>query len=139
MAYSATPPATGEDLFENKIRPLLADNCYACHTQTKLGGLRLDSRAALLEGGASGAAIVPGKPEESLLIKAVRHTDDDLKMPMGQKLPDDQIAALVTWVEQGAPWPEEPEAVITRSDDGFQITPRHQLYIFSGSQNPCNF
>ena len=60
------------EFFEARVRPVLANNCYACHTENKLGGLRVDSRVALLQGGKSGPAIVPGRPEESLLIKAIR-------------------------------------------------------------------
>jgi hypothetical protein len=96
------------DFFENKIRPLLADNCYKCHStfaEKIKGGLLLDSREALLKGGDSGKAIVPGDPEASLLIKAVRYTDPDLQMPKNKKLDDDQIADLVAWVKMGAPDP----------------------------------
>src|SRR5438105_12825755 len=71
------------EFFEARVRPVLANHCYACHTDSKLGGLRVDSRVALLEGGKSGPAIVPGRPEESLLVKAVMHADPKLKMPMG--------------------------------------------------------
>src|SRR5258705_2167534 len=80
------------DFFEARVRPVLATNCYACHTDSKLGGLRVDSRVSLLEGGKSGPAIVPGRPDESLLIKAVMHADPKLKMPMGgSKLKDNEI------------------------------------------------
>jgi hypothetical protein len=79
------------DFFETKIRPILATQCYSCHTSSKLGGLRLDSREALLSGGVSGPAITPGKPDESLLIRAVRQTEERLKMPMGGKLKPAEI------------------------------------------------
>src|SRR5580765_7769994 len=83
------------EFFEARVRPVLAANCYACHTDSKLGGLRVDSRVALLQGGKSGPAIVPGRPDESLLIKAVRQVDPNLKMPMGgTKLKDNEIADL---------------------------------------------
>ena len=72
---------TPSDFFEKSVRPVLASNCYSCHTTTKLGGLQLDSRAAMRKGGISGPAIIPGKPEESLLIRAVMHDDPRLKMP----------------------------------------------------------
>src|SRR4051794_21847019 len=71
------------EFFENRVRPVLATNCFACHTSSQLGGLRVDSKAALLKGGKSGPAISPGMPEESLLVRAIRHTDSKLKMPMG--------------------------------------------------------
>ena len=96
------------DFFENKVRPVLADNCYKCHStlaEKVKGGLLLDSREALLKGGDSGAVLVPGDPEASLLIKAVRYTDPDLQMPKDKKLPDDEIADLEAWVKMGAPDP----------------------------------
>ena len=72
--------------FENSIRPLLTEHCLKCHGEQKQwGGLRLDSREATLRGGDSGAAIVPGMPLKSLLIRAVRHEDEDLKMPKRKK------------------------------------------------------
>ncbi len=93
------------DLYEDKVRPLLASRCLACHAEVKAGGLRLDSRAAMLAGGKSGQpAIVPGKPDESLLVKAVAFTHAKLKMPpSGGKLADSEIAAIREWVQQGAP------------------------------------
>src|SRR3954454_17768055 len=101
---------TPADLFESKVRPLLATQCYACHTNSQLGGLRLDSREAMLKGGKSGAALVPGDPDKSLLIRAVRQTDAALKMPMGGKLKDAEIEDLVTWVKAGAAWPQASTA-----------------------------
>ena len=81
------------DLFENRIRPLLANNCYVCHTDLESSGLRVDSRSALLTGGKRGAAVVAGKPEDSLLIRAVRQKGN-LKMPPGGPLPPQAIADL---------------------------------------------
>src|SRR5262249_31265116 len=89
------------DFFESKIRPVLANNCYSCHTGSQLGGLRLDSRDAMLKGGKSGPALVPGDPDKSLLIRAVQQTTP-LKMPMGTRLNDQQIEDLVAWVKAGA-------------------------------------
>lgn len=95
-----------EEFFEQKIRPLLAAHCYDCHTATESGGLRLDSREALLKGGASGAAIIPGNPDNSVLIQAVSHTHPSLKMPQGKpKLSEAEIAALRQWIKDGAQWP----------------------------------
>jgi hypothetical protein len=95
--------------FEAKIRPVLVESCLKCHGETKHNGkLRLDSKAALLKGGVSGPAIVPGKAKESLLIKAIRHTDPDLKMPAKEKkLPDSVIADFEKWIEMGAPDPRD--------------------------------
>ena len=101
----------GIEFFEKRIRPLLADKCYECHSASakKLkGGLNLDSKAGWSKGGDTGPAIVPGKPEDSLLIKAVRWTDPDTQMPPKRKLPAADIAALEQWVKMGAPDPREP-------------------------------
>src|SRR5262249_34871459 len=78
MACAQNP----EEFFEKRVRPVLAEHCYACHTTSKLGGLQIDTREAMIKGGKTGPAIVPGKPGESLLIKAVNQTDPQLKMPM---------------------------------------------------------
>ncbi len=92
--------------FENNIRPLLIENCIKCHGQKKSeSGLRLDSSTAMLKGGESGPAIVPGKAEESLLITAVRH-EDGFEMPPGKMLSKLQIASLVEWIDKGAVWPD---------------------------------
>jgi hypothetical protein len=100
-----------QDLFESKIRPILATQCYACHTDSALGGLRLDSRDSMLKGGQSGPAIVAGDPEKSLLIVAVRQIGD-LKMPMGGKLKPDEVDALTEWIRAGATWPEVNRAAL---------------------------
>ncbi len=119
LLFGAAAQAAEADaiaFFESKIRPLLAERCYDCHSGAKTkGGLALDSKSGWEKGGDSGAAIVPGKPEESLLIKAVSYHDKDLAMPpekKGGKLPDDAIAALTEWVRMGAPDPRVAEAKI---------------------------
>lgn len=106
--FASASPASdpGLELFEQRIRPALIRYCYECHSAaaTKLkGGLRLDSRDLLRQGGESGPAIIPGKPEESLLIKALRH--DTLEMPPKKKLPESVIHAFVEWIQMGAPDP----------------------------------
>src|SRR5262245_39132994 len=100
------PTQADEAFFESKIRPVLVESCIKCHGPDKASnGLRVDSREALLKGGERGPAIVPGQPEKSLLIQAVRHTDDKLRMPeRRKKLPDHVIAVLATWVRNGAVW-----------------------------------
>ena len=108
------------DFFEAKIRPILADNCYKCHSavaEKVKGGLLLDTRESLLKGGDTGPAIVPGNPETSLLIKAVRYADPDLQMPKAKKLEDDQIANLVAWVKMGAPDPRSDTASAKKWSD----------------------
>ncbi len=110
MATSAAEPTPQQlRFFETRIRPVLVEHCQKCHGPEKQwSSLRLDSHAALLKGGDSGPSVVPGKPEESLLIKAVRQTDADLSMPPKSKLSDQQIADLVEWVRQGAAYPTSP-------------------------------
>ncbi len=94
------------EFFEKRVRPVLVERCYECHGEKKQkGGLRLDSAAAVLKGGDSGAVLVPGQPEKSLLIKVVSWSDPDLQMPPKNKLPDAEIAALTEWVKRGAPDP----------------------------------
>jgi hypothetical protein len=109
MARGQAPAQAGVDFFENKIRPILANNCYKCHSSqaAKLkGGLSLEYHETILKGGDSGPALVPGDPDKSLLIKAVRYGDPDLQMPpKGNKLTDSQVADLVAWVKMGAPDP----------------------------------
>src|SRR5438477_3399726 len=84
-----TPQAEQEAFFEAKIRPVLAGTCFKCHGGAKTSqGLRVDSRAALITGGESGPALKPGDPDGSLLLHALRHTKDELRMPPGQKLPN---------------------------------------------------
>jgi cytochrome c553 len=99
------------DFFENRIRPIFAENCYKCHSESAekiKGGLLLDSRDALRKGGETGPAIVLKHPEKSLLIKAVSYADKDLQMPPhDKKLSDQQIADLETWVKMGAPDPRD--------------------------------
>jgi mono/diheme cytochrome c family protein len=98
--------ADAAEFFETRIRPLLAKNCFSCHTGTRMGGLQLDSRESMLRGGASGPAIVPGDAARSLLIQAVSHTHERLKMPPPGKLTDEQIGDLTAWVKAGAVWPD---------------------------------
>jgi mono/diheme cytochrome c family protein len=120
------------EFFETRVRPVLAANCFSCHTDNKLGGLRVDSRVALLEGGKSGPAIVPGRPEQSLLLKAVSQVDPKLKMPLGGgKLSDREIADLKYWIQtMAAFWPTEdvkpgPAAPVTAKTT-FTIRPEQR-------------
>jgi cytochrome c553 len=107
LAAAAEPSADDIEFFEKQVRPVLVETCQKCHGDRKQeGGLRLDSRAGLLKGGDSGAAIESGKPDESLLVEAIAYADD-IKMPPKGKLSDDKIAALTEWVRRGAPWPPE--------------------------------
>jgi mono/diheme cytochrome c family protein len=106
--FAQEPTKAQLDFFESKVRPVLSDNCYGCHSSKapKLkGGLSVESREALIKGGETGPAIVPGQPDTSLLIKAVEYKDADLQMPPKDKrLSDEQIADLKNWVKMGAPF-----------------------------------
>jgi hypothetical protein len=107
VAGDEPAPRAAADFFETSIRPLLAGTCQKCHgSQKQSSGLRLDSREAVLKGGDSGPGLVPGKPEESLLVQVVAQTHGELKMPPKGKLPEPAVAALRSWVEMGAPWGE---------------------------------
>jgi hypothetical protein len=107
---SAAAEEDGFDFFERRIRPLLIERCLKCHAGEKArAGLRLDSREGWAEGGRSGPAIVPGAPEESLLIRAVRWSDDELKMPPKERLAPAEVALLERWVAGGAPDPRRGE------------------------------
>jgi hypothetical protein len=117
------------ETFEKSVRPVLSANCFTCHGPEKQkGGLRLDSRQALLTGGDSGPAIVPGHPEESLLIKAVHYADEP-RMPPKGKLPTNAIAALTAWIRQGAPWPNTDTQVrAAQPSRAFQITAKDRAF-----------
>src|SRR5712691_12358654 len=92
------------EFFEKRIRPLLAERCWACHDESLAESeLRLDSRADMLEGGSRGAAVVPGEPDKSLLIRAVNHADT-LTMPPKEKLTQRDINDLTARVKSGAAW-----------------------------------
>lgn len=126
VAHSNTSPtATELEFFERKVRPLLVEHCYSCHSagaEKLQAGLQVDSRAALLRGGDSGAAIVPGDISESLLIESVRY--ESYEMPPKGKLADEDIGTLERWVELGAPWPEEPDTQGETSRATFDLQQR---------------
>jgi len=101
---AAEPTSEQRAFFEKEVRPLLVERCQKCHgDQKQSGGLRLDNIASIQAGGESGSAVVPGKPQESLLIEAINYAS--LEMPPSGKLEDKEIATLTRWVELGAPWP----------------------------------
>lgn len=103
-AIAAVPSGEKIEFFEQQIRPVLAQQCWSCHGQKmQHGGLRLDSREAALEGGGRGAAVVPGDPARSVVIRALRHEGPE--MPLGGRLSSEQVSAFVEWIEDGAPWP----------------------------------
>ena len=120
---------TGVDFFEKKIRPILVQHCYSCHSKQankQRGGLLLDSRDGLLEGGDGGPAIVPGKPADSLLIKAVKHTSPKLKMPRDGKLPPEAVLDLERWIASGAPDPRTGKTIAKGID--YDAAKKHWSY-----------
>jgi mono/diheme cytochrome c family protein len=115
-AVAASTNPTGAEFFEKKVRPLLAARCHECHgPQKQKGNLRLDSRFAVLKGGDTAPAVVPGKPDESLLVDAIRY-GEIYQMPPKSQLPPQEIANLVEWVRIGAPWGRD----VAPSSDGVQ-------------------
>lgn len=127
-AFAQNPGSA--EFFENKIRPILVNNCYSCHTNTAMGGLRLDSAEAMFKGGAKrGPAVVAGDPDKSALIIAIRHSDPDPKfrMPLGVKLKDADIEALTAWVKAGAVWPKAIPTV-SKVNGKFVIFPEQKKF-----------
>jgi hypothetical protein len=128
LLQAQTPNAADPDFFETKVRPVLADNCFACHAESGLGGLRLDSEEAMKKGGTRGPAVVPGDLAKSLMITAVKQTDPGLKMPLGGKLNDPQIAVLEAWVKAGAVWPKNAAKSVAGGSGKFSISPERRAF-----------
>jgi hypothetical protein len=108
VAADGEPTREQIDFFERKIRPVLVERCYQCHSakaKELQGQLSLDTRAGLRQGGVSGPAIVPGEPEKSPLIEAIRYKNEDLKMPPEKPLSGEQVKDFVAWIKMGAPDP----------------------------------
>ena len=107
LCARASAADEGLDFFEKKVRPLLAERCFDCHSPEKKikGGLRLDSREGWEKGGDTGPAIVPGDPEKSLLVEAIRYGNRDLQMPPKKALGDEERAVFEQWIKMGAPDP----------------------------------
>jgi len=138
-AVPEAPPAPdprGVEYFEKHIRPVLVNNCVKCHGPAKeQAGLRLDTRAGFLRGGDNGPLVVPGKPDESALIRAVKHTAK-LKMPPKEKLKAEQIDQLIAWVEMGAPWPDDVKTG-TKSPSERIAEIRESHWSFQPVRNPA--
>lgn len=130
-------PDTAAEQFEMKVRPILANRCYGCHSTAPLGGLAVNSRNGLLKGGKTGPAVIPGKPEESLLIQAVTHANEKMKMPLGAgRMPDAEIAVLTEWIKAGAYWPEA-KAAATPGKGKYVITAeQRKFWAFQPVRNP---
>jgi cytochrome c553 len=121
--------ASSVDFFEKKVRPILANNCYTCHsadTNSK-GGLRVDDRNGLLQGGGKGPAVVPGHPDKSLLVQRITQTDEKLRMPLEGQLKPEEIAVLTAWIQNGAAWPavKVPDSINTPKPEYQRLRKKH--------------
>ncbi|MFM1768428.1 MAG: hypothetical protein RJA22_957 [Verrucomicrobiota bacterium] len=132
-------PAESE-FFESRIRPTLAEHCYKCHSvgaEKIKGGLTVDTRDGLLKGGDTGPAVVPGKPDQSLLLTAIRYQDKDLQMPPSdKKLPDKVIADFEQWVRMGAPDPRT-EGATAKSIHAADMAKARQHWAYQPVQKPA--
>ena len=136
LAASSTE-AAGTEFFERRIRPVLVENCYLCHSSESKplqGNLRLDTPEGMLKGGNRGPAVVPGALDESLLIKAITHADPQLKMPPASKLGDQQIADFVAWVRMGAPHPSSDELSAAAPGQAIDFEKGRRFWFFQGIQ-----
>ncbi|WP_461526883.1 PSD1 and planctomycete cytochrome C domain-containing protein [Prosthecobacter sp.] len=123
-AFAADDPSrAAEAFFEKDVRPILVNRCFDCHSEKKQkGGLRVDHLSYLKTGGDTGPALVPGAPEKSALIEAVRYTNEDFQMPpknKGGKMPDAEVAILEKWILMGSPWPNEGAKQVAVPEGGF--------------------
>jgi hypothetical protein len=137
----ASPSPDGIAFFEAKIRPVLAEHCYQCHSADALragklkANLLVDSREGMAKGGESGAAVVPGKREDSLLLAALKY--DGFEMPPAGKLPDEVIADFEKWIDMGAPDPrDEPAAAVDERTIDVEAGRRHWSYRRLGPVSP---
>ena len=136
----ATDPTPEQiEFFEKRIRPVLVEKCYSCHSAQSpkaMGGLRLDTADGLLKGGDTGPSVVPGAPEKSLLIKAVTYKDLQLKMPPTGKLSDDEIQRLTTWVKMGAPDPRKEVVSVIQPTSSIDFEKARAFWAFRKIQKP---
>ncbi|MDA1137720.1 MAG: DUF1553 domain-containing protein [Planctomycetota bacterium] len=126
------------EFFERTVRPLLAQKCYECHSaraEKLRANLRLDYRDGWAKGGDSGPALVPGEPEASLIIKAVRYTDKDLQMPPKEKLSNEQVNVIFEWIKMGAPDPRKSEEPIQK-EEGIDLEKGRQFWSFQPIRKP---
>jgi hypothetical protein len=133
---AAADPPQGVEFFEAKVRPLLVKHCYTCHSaeaKTLRGELRLDTREGVRKGGTSGPAVVPGDPAKSLLLKAVRSTEEGERMPPKEPLTAAEIADLDAWVKMGAPDPRTGAAAAKALD----LAKAREFWSFRPVQDPA--
>jgi mono/diheme cytochrome c family protein len=131
LANGARLHSQEADLFESKIRPILVEHCYECHSADKKqkGNLLLDTKDATLKGGDTGPALVPGDPSKSLLLQAVKWEDKDLQMPPKTKLSDAQIADLEAWIKAGAPDPRSGPRTLTKIEQHLGDSKKHWSFL----------
>ncbi len=127
VLFSPLVVADERERFETEVRPLLAAQCASCHGASAMGGLRLDRPEAVTKGGKSGPAIIPGDPDKSLLIQAITHRHERLRMPPTGQLAPEQIAVLTDWVKRGAYWPPDGKAASPQSAE-YAITPEQRAF-----------
>ncbi len=127
LGQQPVPDASARKFFETNVRPVLANRCFQCHgPEMQKGKLRVDSLSALVQGGRSGSAFKAGKPDDSLLIQAIRH-DGAVQMPPKMKLPAKEIADLTAWVKMGAPWPDAKVVAKIDVKDSEPVFTKEQL------------
>src|SRR6185295_15054661 len=143
LSASGSAQESPKDLefFEKKIRPLLTERCYSCHSakaEKLKGGLYADSREGLLKGGDSGSSIVAGDAKKSLLMKAVRWVDEDLKMPPKKRLSEEQIADLDAWIARGAAWPAGDKSTVGKHKQvGLSIEEGKKFWAYKAPLKPA--
>lgn len=133
----AAPSAGDVEFFEKKVRPILVERCYECHSSESgksKGGLLLDSRPAMLQGGDTGPVVVSGEPDRSLLIEAVRYQKRELQMPPKGALPTEELRVLEEWVRRGAPDPREQPAVAGVKPRAVNVEQGRQHWAFKSVQ-----
>ena len=137
-AADVVPDGAALEFFEKSVRPVLVQHCYECHAAGEVnGGLRLDSRAGVMQGGDTGPALVAGEPDKSLLIEAVRYRNRDLQMPPKNALSPAQVAVLEKWVAMGAPDPRIAAVSNTGTGPtGMSIDDGRKFWSFKPVANP---
>ncbi len=135
--FAATPEQI--EFFEKNIRPVLAEQCYACHSAktTALAELRLDTRESVLKGGSRGPALTPGDPDASLILTALSYKKLDLQMPPTGKLAEEQIADFRRWIEMGAPDPRDEAPAPVTQTTGYDFEKERKFWAFRPVTQPA--
>jgi len=138
VSQAAEPTSAELDFFEKKIRPIIIEKCYKCHSSMEKvkGGLSLETREDLLKGGDTGPAIEPGDPDKSRLIEAVRYKNRDLQMPPKNQLSPEQVRDLETWVKMGAPDPRVKTAQAAPVKHGMDLMEGRKFWSFQPLAKP---